>query len=136
MTIAKDLVKRGAVGGIAALTPTEREALEKKSEKPAQESATAEYLACLFLLLANDDRFKPLKREMNNNFHLLGNQGKYPLNVLAAKRLMTDFSLPVVLRPARERVPATHVAFVERGRRRTGPPSSRTTTGSRPSRGR
>ena len=75
---------------------------------------SAEYLACLFLLLADNDRFKPLKREMNNNFHLLGSD-KYPLNALAAKRLMTDFDPVVVPKPARERVPPTDVAFVEHG---------------------
>ena len=80
VTIAKECVSRNAVGGIEALNDAEKEALEKKSEKPAQESATAEYLACLFLLLADDDRFKPLKREMNNNFHLLESDS-YPRNV-------------------------------------------------------
>ena len=33
----------------------------------------AEYLACLFLLLADDERFKTLKKTLNNNF-LLGRQ--------------------------------------------------------------
>ena len=114
VTIAKDLVKRGCPDGIDALTDAAKADLEKKFEKPARESSLAEYLACLFLLLA-DDRFKPLKREMDNNFHLLSEQGKYPLNILAAKRLMTDFSPLVVPRPARERVPATDVAFVQQG---------------------
>ena len=50
-------------------------------EEEVSESACAEYLACLFLLLADDKRFKTLKKTLNNNF-LLGRQ-EYPKDVLA-----------------------------------------------------
>ena len=42
-------------------------------EEEASKSACAEYLACLFLLLADDERFKTLKKALNNNF-VLGRQ--------------------------------------------------------------
>ena len=42
-------------------------------KEEASESACAEYLACLFLLLADGERFKTLKKTLNNNF-LLGRQ--------------------------------------------------------------
>ena len=42
-------------------------------EEEASELACAEYIACLFLLLADDERFKTLKKTINNNF-LLGRQ--------------------------------------------------------------
>ena len=45
-------------------------------EEEASESACAEYLACLFLLLADDEQFKTLRKTLNNNF-LLGRQ-EYP----------------------------------------------------------
>ena len=92
-----------------------KEALIAKFEDQARESSSSEYLACLFLLLADNHRFKPLKREINNNFLMGGENGQYPKDVLSAKRLMTDFSPPVVAQPARERVPPTDVAFVKVG---------------------
>ena len=45
--------------------------------------------ACLFLLLADNERYGPLKMQLDNNF-LMGIQ-EYPSDVLAAKRLMMDF---------------------------------------------
>ena len=59
-----------------------------------------EYLACLFLLMANYERYKPLKTELENNF-LLGKQD-YTTNIMASKRLMTDFQ------PTRGSVGGTH----------------------------
>ena len=50
----------------------ERTQIKKEESK----SACAEYLACLFLLLADDERFKTIKKTLNNNF-LLGRQ-EYP----------------------------------------------------------
>ena len=50
-------------------------------KEEASELACAEYLACLFLLLADDERFKTLKKTLNNNL-LLGRQ-EYPKDVLA-----------------------------------------------------
>ena len=76
-------------------------------------SACAEYIACLFLLLAYDERFKTLKKTLNNNF-LLGRQ-EFPKDVLASKRLMTDFEPDVETGTKRtqEQVQPTDVAFVE-----------------------
>ena len=84
-------------------------------EEEASESACAEYLACLFLLLVDDERFKTLKKTLNNNF-LLGRQ-EYPKDVLASKRLMTDFDPDVATGTKRtqEQVQPTDVAFVESG---------------------
>ena len=44
---------------------------------------------CLFLLLADDERYGPLKVQLDNNFLMV--EQEYPSNVLAAKRLRTDF---------------------------------------------
>ena len=117
--IAKDLVKSNT--DVSSLDDAAKNTLKKQHEKPARESLAGEYLACLFLLLADDNMFGPLKTQLDNNF-LMGEQ-EYPRDVLAAKRLMNDFSPPVgSTKPTREKVPATDVAFVERGRRRTTAP--------------
>ena len=109
---------------VTALDDAAKKALAAKHKKPARESAAGEYLACLFLLLADNDRFRPLKLQLDNNF-LMGEQ-EYPRDVLAAKRLMTNFSPPIgTTKQAREKVPATDVAFVERGRNQGAPPGKR-----------
>ena len=120
LIIAKDLVKSNT--DVATLDDAAKNTLKKKHEKPARESAAGEYLACLFLLLADDNRFGPLKTQLENNF-LMG-EHEYPRDVLAAKRLMTDFSPPIgSTKSTQEKVPATDAAFVERGRSRsTAPP--------------
>ena len=84
-------------------------------EEEASELACAEYLACLFLLLADDERFKTLKKTLNNNF-LLGRQ-EYPKDILALKRLMTHFDPDVATGKKRtqEQVQPMDVAFVESG---------------------
>ena len=84
-------------------------------KEEASKSACAEYLACLFLLLADDERFKTLKKTLNNNF-LLRRQ-EYPKDVLASKRLMTDFDPDVATGTKRtqEQVQPTDMAFVESG---------------------
>ena len=56
LVIAKDLVKQGLRSDVTQLTDAEKVTLEKKSEKPARERSSAEYLACLFLFLADDNR--------------------------------------------------------------------------------
>ena len=65
---------RTSIPDVTQLTDAEKAMLTKKFEKPARESSLAEYRACLFLLLADDNRFKPLKTQMDNNF-LMGEQG-------------------------------------------------------------
>ena len=72
--IAKDV--RASNIDITALDDKPKKALQEKHEKPARDSASGEYLACLFLLLADDDRFGPLKTQLDNNF-LMGEQ-EYP----------------------------------------------------------
>ena len=108
--IAKDLAKSNT--NQVFLDAAAKTALKKKFEKPSRESLAGEYLACLFLLLADDNRFGPLKIQLGNNF-LMG-EYEYPCNVLAAKRLMTDF-FPAAgsTKSAPEKIPATDVAFVE-----------------------
>ena len=64
-------------------------------EEEASESACTEYLACLFLLMSDDERFKMFKKTLNDNF-LLGRQ-EYPKDVLSLKRLMTDFDPDVAM---------------------------------------
>ena len=88
------------------------------------ENSCKEYLACFFLLLSDKERFKPVTTDMINNY-LLGNQ-EYPANVLAAKRLMTDFDFSNVGRPIslvkqQEQVQPTDVAFVEKRKWDNGP---------------
>ena len=87
---------------------TRQKKLSTKHDKPARESTEGEYLACLFLLLADDDRFGPLTTQLDNNF-IMGEQ-EYPRDVLAAKSLMTDFSPPIgSTKQTREKVPAMDV---------------------------
>ena len=59
LIIAKD-VNRSNID-VATLDDAAKKALQEKHEKPARERAAGEYLACLFLLLADDDGFGPLK---------------------------------------------------------------------------
>ena len=47
------------------------------------------YLACLFLLMADDERYSKVKATLDDNY-LLGKQ-EYPQDLLAAKRLLADF---------------------------------------------
>ena len=107
----QELLKTGKA--LSALTPDEVDELEEKSTEAAKEAATSEYLACLFLLLSDDERFGPLKNELDNNF-LMGEQ-EYPCDVLRAKRLMSDFvpAAPFAGRQRREQAQPTDVAFVE-----------------------
>ena len=69
---------------------------------------------CLFLLLTDNERYGPLKTQLDNNF-LMGKQ-EYPSDVLAAKRLMTDF-VPAtgVVKHKRQESGPSDVAFVETG---------------------
>ena len=57
---------------LSAMRPTEETALENRLQKEAMERSCEEYLARLFLLLADKERFKPVTTELINNY-LLGN---------------------------------------------------------------
>ena len=63
--------------------------------------------------MADDEQFKTLNKTLNNNF-LLGRQ-EYPKDVLALKRLMTDFDPDAATGTKRtqEQVQPTNVAFVK-----------------------
>ena len=74
---------------LAATIPAEKLALDNCLQKEMIESSCEEYLVCLFLLLEDKETFKTVMTEMRNNY-LLRKQ-EYPANVLATKRLMTDF---------------------------------------------
>ena len=83
------------------------------------ESSCKEYLACLFLVLADKESFESVTTELSKNY-LLGKQ-EYPCNILAAKRLMTDFDYSNVGKTTssgkqQEQVQPTDVALVEKGK--------------------
>ena len=111
----RDLV---TADSLAAMSPAEKLALENCLQKEVMESSCEEYLACLFLLLAYEERFNPVITKLNNNY-LLRKQ-EYLANVMAAKQLMTDFDYLNVGKPTssgkqQEQVQPTDVAFVEKG---------------------
>ena len=69
-------------------------------------------MACLLLLMADNNRFGLLKTEHDNNF-LMGEQ-VYPIDVLQDKRLMADFVLAAGAAKHRQKLTKlTDVAFVE-----------------------
>ena len=88
------------------------------------ESICEEFLACLFLLLADEERFNPVTTELSNNY-LLGKQ-EYLANVLAEKRLMTDFDYLNVRKPTsageqQDQVQPMDAALIEKGKWDGGP---------------
>ena len=89
------------------------------SFKKATESSCKEYLACLFLLLADEERFKAATTELSKNY-LLQKQ-EYPANVLAVQRLMIDFDYLNVgkstsVEKQQEQMQPMDVSFVEKGK--------------------
>ena len=112
----RDLV---TANSIAAMSPAEKSSLDNRLQKEAMESSCKELLACLFLLLGDKERFKPVTTELNNKYLLLNQE--YPANVLSAKCLMTDFDYLNVSKPTsadkqQEQVQPTDVAFVKKGK--------------------
>ena len=112
----KDLV---TANSLAAMSPAEKSSLDNRLQKEAMESSCKELLACLFLLLGDKERFKPVTTELNNKYLLLNQE--YPANVLSAKCLMTDFDYLNVSKPTsadkqQEQVQPTDVAFVKKGK--------------------
>ena len=51
---------------LAEMSPAEKTALENRLQKEATESSCKEYLACLFLLQADKERFKPFTTYPSN----------------------------------------------------------------------
>ena len=86
----------------------------------ALKTSKGAYLACLFLLMADERRFGGVKATLGDNF-LLGKQ-EYPQDLLAAKRLLADFKgTGPTSRKATEPAPGQGVAFVEGGKGRYVP---------------
>ena len=61
---------------------------KKRIDTLARDESQEEHLACLFLLMSDNGRFKLLKTQLENN-HLLG-QVSYPKTVVEAKRMTTE----------------------------------------------
>ena len=67
------------VESLAAMNAYDRLALKQKMEDTAMASSCEEYPACLFLMMADDRRYKLLNTELENNF-LMGKQ-EYPTTI-------------------------------------------------------
>ena len=52
-------------------------------------SAKKAYLTCLFILMADDERYGGIKTALGYNYLLA--KKEYPHDILAAKRLLADF---------------------------------------------
>ena len=65
------------------------EAGRKTIQSEVMKTAKEAYLACLFILMADDERYGGIKTALGDNY-LLGKQ-EYPQDLLAAKRLLADF---------------------------------------------
>ena len=55
-------------------------------------ASSEEFLACLFILLAENSRYKGLRIKLANDFTM--GQSNYPKTVAAAKRLLTEYIVP------------------------------------------
>ena len=62
---------------------------KKAIQSEAMKTAKEAYLACLFILMADDERYGGVKTALGDNY-LLGKQ-EYPQNLLVAKWLLADF---------------------------------------------
>ena len=66
--------------------------LKKEIEEAAMTASSKEFPACLFILLADNGRYKGLNIDLANDFAM--GQSNYPNTVVAAKRLLTDYIAP------------------------------------------
>ena len=82
---------------LAAMIPAEKTGLENCLQNEAMDSSCEEYLACVSLLLADKERFKPVTTELIYNYFI--RKKEYLANVLAEKRLVTDFDYSNVGKP-------------------------------------
>ena len=64
---------------------TEKKVIQSEVMKLAKEA----YLACLFVLVADEERYGGVKTALVDNYQL--GQQEYPQDLLAAKRLLADF---------------------------------------------
>ena len=62
-------------------------------EKQARKVCCDQFLAALFLKMADDGRYKILKAKLKNNF-LFGNDNA-PLVIIEAKQVLLDYTMPV-----------------------------------------
>ena len=61
---------------LVLLTSDKLKAIDKAATLCVKEAAQGEYLACLFLLLTDSERYGPLKKYLDNN--VLIEEQKYP----------------------------------------------------------
>ena len=66
--------------------------LKKEIKEAAMTASSEKFLACLFILLADNGWYKGLNIKLANNFTMI--QSKYPKTVVVAKRLLTDYIAP------------------------------------------
>ena len=89
---------------------TEKEIIQSEAMKSTKEA----YLACLFILMVDEERYGGVKTALGDNY-LLGKQ-EYPQDLLAAKRLLADFKgAPSKAKKASEAAGEQGVAFAEGG---------------------
>ena len=75
------------------ITSKTYQAMDKEHTQPLEDEAMRSIngacIVCLFILMADEDRYGGVKATLDNNY-LLGKQ-EYPKDMLAAKRLLADF---------------------------------------------
>ena len=76
---------------LGLLTSAKLDVIKGAATLSARETATGDYMLCMLLLLADNERYGPLKTQLDNIF--LMEEQEYTSNILAAKRLMTDVVL-------------------------------------------
>ena len=62
-------------------------------KKQARKVCCDQFLAVMFLKMADDGRYEILKAKLNNDF-LFGNDNP-PLTIVEAKRVLSDYTVPV-----------------------------------------
>ena len=86
--------------------------MNKPVTEAVKKAATGEYLSCMFLLLTNNNKFGPLKTELDNSV-LMGKQ-ECPSNILQAKQLMTNLVVAAgEIKQRREPAKAMGMEFVK-----------------------
>ena len=111
--LAAFLDKKGIAKEVyGGMEETEKKVIQSKAVKSAKGEA---YLACLFILMADEERYGGVKTALGDNY-LLGQQ-EYPQDLLAAKRLLADFKgAPSKVKKAAEAADEQGVAFAEGGK--------------------
>ena len=65
---------------------------KKEIKEAAMATSSKEFLACLFILLADNGQYKGLRIELANNFTM--GKSNEPKTLVAAKRILTDYIAP------------------------------------------